>query len=419
MGESRKLGKLLCQPDAFCSLHVLLQKGILDLLYVILRKGTYDVTRFQYRVEEEAGFDVEEVNEDSSKSICLNRVLITLLQYFSTLSTIDSQEISEKIIRLLGTTFRAGCSTEDLKELLHFVRTPSTLTVPLLQTLNCIMKQDNTMTKAYPSTFFNFGGHSSGIYSVFGPFPFTREYQFFTWFRIDTFENSSSTQSSTGGEGGEKSESGRQHIISIVDSSFDGIDLYIEQNALTISISDSKTPATLIRFSSKEIKFTRGVWYHICIRHAKPRLALFSKDEMTIHVDKTLVFQDFVRFPNAANIGPTSLVCGRNFNGQIGPVYFLSESLPHPVVEAIAKLDAGKSVDTTGGSNNEGFYTIIAADLLQSISASDRKFANITPKFSTVFHPARCKYGHALDVHGGRHAVLGPLTFSWIVHTPR
>ena len=414
MGGSKKLGKLLCQPDLFCSLPSILQKGILELLYVILRRGTYDVTRFQYRVVdyEKNDEDGEAMSEDHSKSICMNRVLLDLLHHFSSiLSVASAQQICEKVIRLLGVTFTAGCTPEDLKEILHFLRTPSTLTLPLLQTMKSIMKQDVSMTKASPSAFFSFGGYSSGIYSVFGQFPFTREYQFFTWFRIDKFENSNSSSSDT-------MHSGRQHIISVVDSAFNGIDVYIEQNILTISVSDSKTPATLIRFGSKEVRFTRGVWYHIAVRHAKPRLSLFSKDEMSIHIDKILVFQDFVRFPNASFIGSTSLVCGRNFNGQIGPVYFLNESLPLSAVDAIARLDVGKSVDNTSATN-EGFSAVIAADLLQSITTADRKVVNIAPKFVCVFHPARCKYGHALDVHSGRHAVLGPLTFTWIVHTAR
>jgi Domain of unknown function (DUF4704) len=414
MGGSKKLGKLLCQPGIFCSLPTLLQKGIFDLLYVILRRGTYDVTRFQYRVVEYEGLHSEVVNEDISQSINLNRVLLDLLQHFSGITMVNSsQQICKKIIRLLGVTFTAGCTPEDLKEMLYFLRTPSSLTLPLLQTMKSVMKQDISMTKGSPSTFFSFGGYSSGIYSVFGPFPFTREYQFFTWFRIDKFESAN-----TGSTGDTELHSGRQHIISVVDSAFNGIDVYIEQNALTISVGDSKTPATLIRFSSKEVRFTRGVWYHIAVRHAKPRLSLFSKDEMSIHIDKILVFQDFVRFPNAAQIGTTSLVCGRNFNGQIGPVYFLNESLPFPAVEAIARLDVGKSVDSSSATN-EGFSAVIAADLLQSIGTADRKVININPKFTSVFHPARCKYGHALDVHGGRHAVLGPLTFTWIVHTAR
>lgn len=414
MGGSKKLGKLLCQPGIFCSLPTLLQKGIFDLLYVILRRGTYDVTRFQYRVVEYEGLDSEVNNEDNSQSINLNRVLLDLLQHFSAVSLVNSsQQICKKIIRLLGVTFTAGCTPEDLKEMLYFLRTPSSLTLPLLQTMKSVMKQDISMTKGSPSTFFSFGGYSSGIYSVFGPFPFTREYQFFTWFRIDKFESVN-----TGSTGDTELHSGRQHIVSVVDSAFNGIDVYIEQNALTISVGDSKTPATLIRFSSKEVRFTRGVWYHIAVRHAKPRLSLFSKDEMSIHIDKLLVFQDFVRFPNAAQIGSTSLVCGRNFNGQIGPVYFLNESLPFPAVEAIARLDVGKSVDSSSATN-EGFSAVIAADLLQSIGTADRKVISINPKFTSVFHPARCKYGHALDVHGGRHAVLGPLTFTWIVHTAR
>jgi hypothetical protein len=31
----------------------------------------------------------------------------------------------------------------------------------------------------------------------------------------------------------------------------------------------------------------------------------------------------------------------------------------------------------------------------------------------------RCCYGHALDIHGGRHASIGPYTYSWTIHSPK
>ena len=176
------------------------------------------------------------------------------------------------------------------------LREPTLLTVPLLKTMKAIIKHDSGMAKASPPSFFSFGGHTAGLYSVFGPFPFSREYQIFTWFRVDKFESSSASASAPGagsssaapgpgdpagpsssGPSGPRRTSHRQHIVSIVDSSMHGVDIYLEHNALTVSISDAKHPASVVAFDAKDLRLTRGVWYHLAVRHVKPRISLFSK----------------------------------------------------------------------------------------------------------------------------------------------
>ena len=147
---------------------------------------------------------------------------------------------------------------------------------------------------------------------------------------------------------------------------------------------------------------------------------MFSKDELSIYLDNHLVFQDHVKFPNSSHIGSTSLVCGRNFHGQIGPIYFLAESLPPAVVEAMSRLDAGKGHENCNpgshgyastSSNSTSSSTVsAAADLLPTLTTADRKHTVVSQKFTSVFHPGRCAYGHALDIHGGRHAMVKHLT---------
>ena len=315
MGGGSHVMRLLRRPDELFSLSPQLQRGIFDLLYIILRKGVYDIVRFQFNqdtVLSQIKPKKQRSNEFRLKR-SLNTILLGLLQH----EREKAKFVTRKIIRLLGITFSAGSTADELREMLFLLKAPTIYTVSLLQGLKVILKQDATITKASPPAFFNFGGYTSGLYSVFGTFPFIREYQIFTWFRIEKFESSDS----------ESNQPFKQHIFSVVDSSNCGIDVYLEKNILTIAISDSKLPISIVQFKGKEVRFSKGVWYHICIKHSKPRLFLFSKDEMSVYIDNNLVFQDGVKFPNPSNIGTTSLVCGRDFNGQIGPIYFLSEPL--------------------------------------------------------------------------------------------
>ena len=453
MGGGGKILKLLQQPETLFSLPVQLQMGIFDLLYVVLRRGTYDVVKFQYNLEEVGSIDSKQETQQHSQS--MTSILLDLVH-----STEATLPVSERIVRLLGLTFAAGCTADELKEVLYLLRAPTVLTIPLLKTVKMILKHDSGITKASPPSFFTFGGSTSGLYSVFGTFPFSREYQIFTWFRVDKFESASSSgrsavlptstethDSSVPSSSSSSSSSSshthrlkhngshRQHIVSVVDSSYHGVDIYLEHNALTISISDAKSPPTIIVFDAKDLRLTRGVWYHLAVRHVKPRLSLFSKDELSIYLDNHLVFQDNVRFPNASHIGSTSLVCGRNFNGQIGPIYFLAESLPPAVVEAMSRLDAGKGHENCNpgshgyastSSNSASSSTVsAAADLLPTLTTADRKSTVVQQKFTSVFQPSRCAYGHALDIHGGRHAMVShpsftlyPLNNRSTAHTP-
>ena len=281
MGGGGKILKLLQQPETLFALPVQLQMGIFDLLYVVLRRGTYDVVKFQYNLEEVGSIDSKQDTQQHSRS--MTSILLDLIHFNEA-----TQPVSERMIRLLGLTFAAGCTANELKEVLYMLRTPTVLTIPLLKSVKMILKHDSGITKASPPSFFTFGGSTSGLYSVFGVFPFTREYQIFTWFRVDKFESMSSSgrsvvvsevsttteaqdgavpssSSSTSSSSSHSHRlqhhiSHRQHIVSVVDSSYHGVDIYLEHNALTISISDSKTSPTVIVFDAKDLRLTRGIY---------------------------------------------------------------------------------------------------------------------------------------------------------------
>lgn len=373
---SQDIYDILTQPSYLLQFSISLQKGFLDLLYLILRRSPYDVIRFLLYV----------MKVDQNE-LSINQLLMILLEYLK--ESNDNLSISKRIIKLIGITCGAGISVIDLKEYLSFLKVPSLLTLSLLQSLKSMIKQNNTVTKACPYFFFNFGGFGSGIHSLPIQFPFTKEYHLFAWFRVEAFQDSGNSN-------------WKQHIMSVMNSTGQGIDIYIQDNHLMISVVDHRNKAWTYLVPNR---LKRGVWYHISVRHSKPRLSLFTRDQMVIHLDHLLVFDDSVKFPSSSYINNVTFSCGQNLNGQITSAYFLSEILCPQAVEAISRYDSGKSSE---GSN-------IGSDLLQSIFTVDRKQTvnGINSKLSTVYHPLRYGYGCCLDIHSGRHGVVYSLTNSW------
>jgi len=375
---------ILTQPNVFIKLSISLQKGFLDIMYLILRRSSYDVIRFLFYV-----LKIHQID------ISINHLLLNLLNYYK--ESHECLSISKRIIRLLGIVSGAGISVIDLKEYLSLLRFPTLLSLSLLQSLKTMIKQNNTVTKACPYYFFNFGGYGAGIHSLPTPFPFAKEYHLFTWFRVESFKDNSNNINNI-------ESNWKQHIMSVINSTGQGIDIYLEDNHIMISVVDhrNKSWSFLIPNALK-----RGVWYHISVRHSKPRLSLFARDQMTIHLDHQLVFEDYVKYPSYSYINNVIFSCGQNFNGQIGSAYYLSELVSPQAVETISRYDACKCYD--GPSNSP------ASDLLQTIVSADRKqsYNGVTSKLTTVYHPLRYGYGCALDIHSGRHGVIYPFTNSW------
>ncbi|KAJ1397818.1 hypothetical protein B484DRAFT_424993 [Ochromonadaceae sp. CCMP2298] len=291
-----------------------------------------------------------------------------------------------------------SCSVSKRLVNLLFLRTPSELTVALLQALRIILSQDHItaglrVKKASPAALFDFGGRGAGLRSHLTTFPFDREYQFCTWVRVEDF----------GGGGADKAFSADpsvQHVFTWR-SAHKGLDLFIDDRCLAVGIARSGG-LEVRRFA--EVPLQRGVWYHITIRHAKPRLSLFSSDELSIHIEETLVYEENVRFP-----APSSTPCpdasfsfGANFNGQMAPLYLFSESLPPAAIRMIAGLDAGRPIEGVDCGLNPP-----VVDLLPHITL-ERKVP-ILSRVGMAYHPSRCMRGHALDIHSGRHCLIGTI----------
>jgi hypothetical protein len=390
------------------------QKALLDILFIIFKDNIYNIIRFQC------------ADETSIDSFPLAKCLVDLLDRCI---AHDAQlSILKRIIHLIGIVATAGIEPADLLSFLSILKKPSELTVSLLQAFKIMIGQDQLtksvmMKKASPTAVFDFGGSGSGLTTNYSQVPFTREYQFCTWFRIESFETPSTGPPllPTGHDALDHQQkafnpsfSNVQHIITWQNSARKGMDIFIDRKVLVIAISHQSRPEnTIIQLTDYPLQ--SGIWYHLHVKHSKPRLSIFASDELTVFLDQQTVFSDNIRFPNLGNFPETKFVFGSNFDGQMTAIYLFAESVALPIVDTIARIDGGKPV--------EGFeYSVnpIVVDLLQSISSADRKsHSPIMSKVSMTFHPSRCMRNHALEIHTGRHAKLGQRTHPWMVSNAR
>lgn len=460
IGGSRRLYSIFGDPEFFESLPLNLRKGVLDLMSLLLSRGTTYVVRFQCHNTETAYSRTDSGGDEGESGESLTRIFLTLLE--RSRRNRLSIDVSKRLVHLVGLTAAAGLSISDNRDVLALLQTPSELTVSLLQALKNMTRLDNSIVKANPSSFFNLGGQEAGIASGRMNFPFNnREYQFFTWFRVEEFENTKLNWAAMHGEDNRRRGSGvmygqpqdasaahafrttQHHVVSMLNGAGKGFDLFIQDKILHYYVSFSNEESLDIKLDGLPLR--RGVWYHVAVTHQRAsRLNMFSKDELTIHVDHKVAYQGNIRYPSdpgSQTLEGMKFEVGANFDGQISPVYFLKDALDPGEVEMVARADAGKPIDSRtfqvyGGERNEGGgasdeaaaaasiegtgqqsgetwdHSVKYMDLMDTLAVNSKTVA-IYSKVATAYHPARCMYNHALDVQGGRHALLGRRTQAW------
>jgi len=497
IGGSNSIYALLGDPSVLVQFPVLWIKAFLDTISVILSRGVVNVIRFQCVDEAEAEADAEaaprprpeEEEEqggreraareggllrgvDSAAAAALLRqrqsrqqrqtlirTLLDLLEHCEAAWGSDRQAdglpVLKRVVHLIGLAATAGLTTVDVKDLLSLLQAPSALTVPLLQALKKMLGSSSAVAKANPMSFFNLGGRGSGITSAAMPFPFAgSEYQMFTWFRVEEFENirlawPAMTADTSAARTAEAKHTpitdATQHIISVMNDNKRGIDVYIQSKVIHVHVALGQGHES-VHIILDGITLRRGVWYHFALRHQKAaRLSMFAKDEMVIRLDHQVMFQDVVTFPDAAEpaLAAMQYKIGQNFDGQITPVYFLREIQTDSVLETMARIDAGKSLAEAGvsaasgglGAGEDGSQA--SRDSAGTSAVSKRKmldmmgigFANNAAdvfsqeatfkKILSAYYPDRCLYNHALDICGGMHAKFGKNTHAWSMAAAR
>ena len=397
VGGGARIYSILQDLEAFSALPVILRKGILDTLYLILRRGTYDVVRFRCHEKNNGG-----------KSII--DLLLDLLSMYSKERYLLS--ITKRVIRLLGIICTPSILPSEFKRFLKFLRSPSLLSNSLLHALKTLIRQDDSIVKSAPVSFFNFGGAGSGLHARQAFDFFRGEFQVCLWFRVETFRQL-----------GEEEVPAEQDFISLFNDGEhrSGIRVFTRRKRICVEVLEVQGPSEIVETDSLQLR--KGVWYHLCVTHSKTRYALFNRSKICIRVDGAVyldhsfgLHESSTTKINSAKspsktVGEGHIGIGLHFDGQIGAVYFFLEPLPPEAIEVVSRINARKPV--------EGYAANVSIDLLPIVFISDGKQVNLVPNILAVYHPSRVTGGFALDVHGGRHAVLGPMTYAWHMQSAR
>jgi hypothetical protein len=366
---------------------------------------------------------------ETGEPVTLMRLFLNLLKHVS--DGHENYATTKRIIRLLGILTPCGVQPKDMREILDQLQTHSDLNICWLQAIKVMMKHDKAITKAAPPSFFNFGGLESGLFSVLRPFPFQKEYQIFTWFRVESFmSDAASSGSSTPGSVLPRPFNPSQcPSIASVACAECVIDICMYKRTLVVSVASGRSGSdvnnVIVEYPEGGGGLRRGVWYHICVKHRQAGYASFfgGNDELTIHMDQKLIYSGIVKYPSVSRKVLTEFSVGRNFDGQITPVYFLSESMLTASVTTIAQVDAGKAMSTADqgsivfqadikvAQQNTAAGTNNSANNTSSSGSSGTSGSHGSKKITTCYHPDRVSYGHAIDIHDGRHARIGANVF--------
>lgn len=380
IGGSEKIYNLLKDIELFITLPVPIKIGIMDILSAILSSSIYSVSRF--RCCESPSFSLVEI---LLKIMCMKD---------------ESVVVKKRILRVIGISAACGITPPELKLFFEQLKYPSQLSISLLQTLKLMTSIDDGVVKASPAAFFNFGGDERALRITPGNSPFQKEYQMFMWFRIERF-----------GENKGSAVDQQQHLVTCMDGNV-GVDIFINSKHIAVRLCYGSSEESII--TCNDFELSCAVWYHVCITHTKPRLAIFAKYELSVHIDGQVVFQGPARFPqtSSGDLVLRDASIGDRFDGQMGPIHIMSEVLHQSTVQLIARQNAGKSC--------EGIMLPWSApDLLNSIVTPDRKVVTLASKFGIVYHPLRHVEGSAIDVHSSLHAVMSQSTKPWQLHSVR
>jgi hypothetical protein len=457
VGSSAGIYKLLYARNTFVSCEPRLQSAVFDVLATILAPSLHNVLRFQC-------FDVLAVTEDETVGTSLFSALLGILHEIN----VDvNYAVTRRLIRLLGIVFAGGISEQEMKFVLEQANSGNELlSICWLQALRLIFQNSylsSTHHNPGPDQYFNFGGSKeAGLYSVLKPFPINKEYQVFGWFRLEGGMPEKATNDGTPPQAtktpfkalyapqitksGDGKDSGDRQSIFCMNSSESSVDICVEKNILMIYISDCRTAETtavaMHNYPTEGVGLQNQTWYHICVKHTKPTgLNFFGSDELSVILNFKLVFQIHVRFPSCSPNALTELAVGKNFQGQIGSITVCAEGMSQSVIEFIARHETfhpaavAKEERRFSGIQASPSQTSLMAslqsgadshqsqrypDLLHTLTVSaDRKSHPVASKIISSYHPARCAYGHSLDVHGGRHARVGPLSFCCKITHPQ
>lgn len=222
------------ETPTFMTLSESMQTRILSLMDAGLTGGIYSVLRL--RTGCESGPEHPSLLwlgcETGPRQPSLVWRLLGLLKALAAKSARDGggQEVIRILARVIGMVCSARVEVDELKWILREVRTPSSITQPLLTALATMVPKDSNLAdprvvgaepgRSCPVTVrsvFNFDGAGSGLVLPEMDWPFAQEYQIAFWLRVENSENARSETST-----------GRAHLLTLATNAGAGVDYYIE-----------------------------------------------------------------------------------------------------------------------------------------------------------------------------------------------
>lgn len=148
----------------------------------------------------------------------------------------DQASLIGTLGRVLGMVCSAGIGVNELKSLLHELRVPSMLTPPILDALSVMASRESHSRRnlagggkrkpmgvdcAAIGSMFTFGGDGAGLLLPVAAWPFTHEYQFAAWIRVE--QSTGLEPPATRGGATRKA-----HLVTFTTDAGAGVDYYIQ-----------------------------------------------------------------------------------------------------------------------------------------------------------------------------------------------
>lgn len=225
IGGSSGLYSLIRDTDTFLAQTQTEVCGVLDALFLVLRRNVYDVVRFRCCEEHRRG------------SITLVRALLSVLTRVA--ENPSQLAVAKRVVRLLGVVAPSGLTGAEFKDYMRLLTGPSALTLSLLQTLATMLATADGEGKAAPSAFFCVGGSHAGLFVDQSPISCDKDFQLVFWFRAESFSTTSPDK--------EPSIFGRQHLLSCLSHKNEGFGIFIDNNTLQLYTSDGKGDPQVIQ----------------------------------------------------------------------------------------------------------------------------------------------------------------------------
>ena len=302
---------------------------------------------------------------EQSGETSLNLLLINILQ--RGLPTLPL-ELLKRIPRIIALASTAGISSLEFSEVLKFLRTPTVLTISLLQALNEMITPTSQVFHRPPSAFFVFNGPGSGLYSSKVPLSiFSKDLQLCLWFRIEDVPEGQSGQ----GGGSEPSRASRHCLFRLADIADNGVGIFVTGKDLLVTFTNSSGKTE--EFTVRDYNIAPGHWCHLSACFIKPKYMLYSVDELRIYIDSQCLLQqkvNFYRWTKDSKIDDSlSLRIGPDLIGEMGPVFLFSEILSPAFADIVASFNTGNLI----GARGPGSLNIdLEADII-SLSAENSR----------------------------------------------